>query len=358
VTIADIAYARLHNQRLSASSVTRPEDVVAWLGAVQAQEFVGSKWALMLRLRQSTHAAIDRAFAAGRILRTHVMRPTWHFVAPRDIRWMLELTAPRVRKVLASYDRRLGIDAAVVARANRAIAAALRGGQHLTRPELRAVLQESGVAADGTQRLAHLSMHAELDGVICSGALRGKQFTYALLDERVPEAPSLTRDEALAELTRRYFTSHGPAQLQDFVWWSGLTTADARLGLEMSQAHLAEEVVKGKTYWSSRSRREIPRPERAACLLPLYDEFLIAYKDRSASIDAAVWRPVITRDGFSAPIVVDGRVVGGWRAVTSTRLTVLLDVPCALSRRDERLVADAVARFGAFMGLETVTVRR
>jgi Winged helix DNA-binding domain len=209
------------------------------------------------------------------------------------------------------------------------------------------------VSADGVQRLAHLTIHAELDGVICSGALRGRKFTYALLDGRVPDKPVLPRDEALAELTRRYFTSHGPAQAQDFVWWSGLTMADARAGLEMASRHLADDVIDGKRYWFSSSMRAIGRSRRAAYLLPLYDEYLIAYKDRSAVLDPDLWKPIAGRVPFSAAIVVGGRVVGGWtRRLTKGAVTIALDMPVPLKRSDARLVADAASEFGAFLGLE------
>jgi hypothetical protein len=356
----DVAHARLHNQRIASGGFSRPEDVVSWLGAVQAQDYPGAKWALALRMRRRiVDADVERAFAAGAILRTHVMRPTWHFVAPADIRWLLSLTAPRVRVALSSYDRRLELDAAVVKRSNKTIARALVGGAHLTRQELRAALQKAGIAADGVQRLAHLAVHAELDGVICSGPLRGKQFTYALLDERVPAQPALPRDEALAELTRRYFTSHGPAQLRDFVWWSGLRTSDARAGLEMAQSRLAEEVIDGKQYWFSSSMRTLAPPPRTAYLLPLYDEYLIAYRDKSASIDSALWMPVVARDPFSSAILLDGQVVGGWkRTLLREKVVIAVDLPGPIKKVDERLVVDATQRFGAFLGVDATVVRR
>ena len=307
----DITGARLRAQRLAAAGFARPEEVVRWMVAVQAQEYPDAKWALGLRMRRGNDASIERAFAAGHILRTHVMRPTWHFVAPADIRWLLALTGPRVSTAIASYNRKLELDAGVFRRSRRAIARALRGGAQLTRQELKAVLQRAGIHADGVQRLAHIVMQAELDAVICSGARRGKQFTYALLDGRVPPARALSRDEALAELTRRYFISHGPAQVQDFAWWSGLTVADVRAGLEMVAPDLARDSVAGRTYWFSPSVPAIrPRPP-AAFLLPLYDEYLIAYKDRSAArsptLDPARWKQLVERDPLTAPIVVRGR---------------------------------------------------
>jgi len=219
----DIAHRRLHNQHITRRTLETPQALVEWLGAVQAQDFAAAKWALGLRLQGVTDDDIEQAFTDGAILRTHVMRPTWHFVSPADIRWLLALTAPHVRAASAYYNRKLELDDAVFRRTNAVLANALQGGKQLTRDELASALQQAGIATDGEQRVTYIMMRAELDGVICSGARRGKQFTYALLAERAQQARTLDRDEALAELTMRYFTSHGPATIQDFVWWSGLT---------------------------------------------------------------------------------------------------------------------------------------
>jgi hypothetical protein len=352
---ADITKARLRHQRLSGAGFSRPEDVVSWLGAVQAQEYDDAKWALALRMRRASDGTIERAFAEGRILRTHVLRPTWHFVAPADIRWMLALTGPRVSSRMAPYNRRLELDATVFRRSTKAIARALAGGVHLTRQELKAVLQKTGGDAGGVQRLAHIVMQAELEGVICSGPRRGRHFTYALLDERAPSARTLSRDDALAEIARRYFRSHGPAQLQDFAWWSGLTVADARAGVAMADRELFRETIEGKTYWFPASARAAgaSRPaSRLAFLLPLYDEYLIAYKDRSAALDRTLWTWT-SGEPFAAPVVVRGQVVGGWRRRTE-RASVRLAVQpfSAWSRSDARLVDGEARRYATFVGLK------
>src|SRR5258708_35956811 len=232
LTNLDIAHRRLDHQNISEPELYKPYDVVNELGAVQAQDYLGALWALGLRIQNSTDAVIERAFAEGSILRTHVLRPTWHFVTPADIRWMLELTAPRVKGAIGFNCRRMSMDDAIFKRSRKALVAALRGGRQLTRDALRDAIQRAGIATDDV-RLVLILMRAELDGVICSGARIGKQFTYALLDERVPRSQALTRDEALAELTRRYFTSRGPATGDDLVWWSGLTAADAQACLEL-----------------------------------------------------------------------------------------------------------------------------
>src|SRR5262245_27121819 len=358
-SVTDVAHARLPSQCLSRTGFARPADVVRWFGGVQAQDFPGAKWALALRMRRATDAAIERAFGEGEILRTHVLRPTWHFVAPDDIRWMLALTAPRVKARLAVYDRHLGIDEALVRRSNTAIASALRRGVPLTRQELRAALKKAGVDAEGVQRLAHLTIHAELDAVMCSGPRRGNQFTYALFDARVPDTRILDREAALAELARRYSTSHGPAQLPDFVWWSGLTTRDARAAVELVGRHLVRDVVDGKEYWGPVSLVARRQPARAVHLLPLYDEYLIAYKDRSASLDAPLWKWVAGGDPFSSTILIDGRVVGRWkRRVVGQRATIDVDLPVRLSRSDQRLLDEAIERHRAFLGRDATVVRR
>src|SRR5213078_2598445 len=242
------------------------------------------KWALGLRLQGVTDDDIEQAFTAGAILRTHVMRPTWHFVSPADVRWLLALTAPRVHAASAYYNRKLELDDAVFRYTNAVLANALQGEKQLTRDELASALQQAGIVTEGEQRVTHIMMRAELDGIICSGARRGKQFTYALLAERAPQARTLARDEALAELTMRYFTSHGPATVQDFVWWSGLTVADARAGIESLKSQLVQEVIDGQIYWFSASTPPA-KVSSSTYLLPYFDEYTVGYTDRSAVFD-------------------------------------------------------------------------
>jgi hypothetical protein len=347
---AAIADARLRNQRVTGAPRRRPADVVAWLGAVQAQEYDPARWALGLRLPQRTVAEdIERAFAAGEILRTHVLRPTWHFVTPADIRWMLELTGPRVGRVVSSYMRRLGLGADVLARAIAVFERALENAQYLTRSELAERLRRAGLTLAGTP-LALVTMHAELEGVICSGPRRGKLFTYALVAERVPDVPRLSRDEAVATLSRRYFTSHGPATIRDFVWWSGLTSADAKRGLEMNKAR--REDVAGLTYWTIRSTPPAEGRDHLAHLIPIYDEYLVSYRDRAAvphgpSVIAAP-KSVI----FQHALVIGGGIAGTWRTARNARgLSVRATLLRPLARRENRALADAAERYARFVGV-------
>jgi Winged helix DNA-binding domain len=348
----DIAHLRLHNQLISQQMFERPGDVVQWLGAVQAQDYAAAKWAVGLRLSGASNDDIEQACDNGQLLRTHVMRPTWHFVSPADIRWMLALTAPRVKAALSYYDRKLELDNATLMSSNAALVKALQSGNQLTRPELASVLKLAGIATDDLQRLTHLLMHAELDGVVCSGARRGNQFTYALLDERAPQARTFDRDEALAELARRYFTSHGPATLQDFVWWSGLTVADARSGLEMAKSQLVHEAVDGQIYWLSASTPPMKDLSQTTYLLPNYDEYVVGYTDRSAVFDESHTKKLDARGNvlFNHIVVVDGQVIGTWkRTMKKEEVTITPSFFIEMDEDKQRAFDVAAERYGVFL---------
>jgi hypothetical protein len=358
-TLRDLAEQRLLNGCLIGVPSARPEDALAWLGAVQAQDYAGAKWALGQRTHRGSDEQLESALQSGRILRTHVLRPTWHFVLPADIRWMLELTAPRVNAASAYHERKVELDAATFARSNTALAKALEGGNYLTRDELGRVLEGCGIAATGV-RLGHLMMRAELDGVLTSGPRRAKQFTYALLDERVSAYPSLSRDAALAELTRRYYRSHGPATLADFAWWSGLTLSDVRAGVAMLGRELSEETVDGEHYWFA-PRRDAPTSESLRVhLLPNFDEYLVAYKDHRVAIDAGLEKKLGRRSNVLGGhiIVVEGRVVGGWRRhVRKDHVSIETKLIGSLDRATKQALAAAGERYGEFLGLPAEVVR-
>ena len=340
----DLSAQRLHNQRLSATEFAQPADVVRWMGAVQAQQFHAAKWALALRMREATSGRIQEAYDRGEILRTHVMRPTWHFVTPDDIRWLLELTAPRVNLRCAPNYRKYEVDDAVYKKSRRVLIKSLQGGKHLMRAELKAALNRAGIDANDTVRMAHIMVRAELEGLVCSGALQGKQFTYALLDERIPARPRLSRDEALAELTKRYFTSHGPATVQDFVWWSGLTTADARRGIASAGDHLTTLKLPDTEYWTgSMTPNRDSDPDRRssivrAHLLPAFDEYNVAYKQRELPT-------------LGPTVAVNGRLIGTWTADADHDSVLIRVTPSSvLKRSDKQAIADAAVSYGSYIG--------
>lgn len=348
----DIAHRRLHSLRLNSGPLTTPLDVVSWLGAVQSQDFAGALWALGLRMSKAVEDDVLRAFNAGAIVRTHVLRPTWHFVAPADLRWLLLVTAPRVHGINSTMYRQGGLDAKTLSRCQTVIAKALKGGHHLTREELGEAIERAGIPDASKNRLTYMVMAAELDGLICSGPRVGKQFTYALLDERVPQTPAISREAALTELTRRYFTSRGPASLHDFARWSGLTIKESQIGLESIKAGLENEVIEGQTLWFVPRQPPAGEPPRAF-LLSVFDEFVAGYKDRSA-ICAPEYAKILEDYGNALHfiMVVDGQIVGTWRRDFKKNVAFLeLRVFKKLSGADRRAVLQAAERYGAFIGL-------
>jgi hypothetical protein len=286
---------------------------------------------------------VQQALDDGRLLRTHVLRPTWHFVTAADVHWMLELTAPHVQRRLGTYYRRLGLDVAIRRRGARGIERALASGDHLTRPEIGAALARARLPLTGV-RLALLTLHAELEGIICSGRQRGEQATYALLSERVRRSNGLSRDEALAELSRRYLRSHSPATVRDFVWWSGLPPADARRGFEAIGA--TQEQIGDHVYWCVGERTPVKRIA-GVHLLPIYDEYLVAYRDLQA-----VPRPPSTRGQLPQAVVAKGQVAGTWKAIRQ-RDSVTIHVTHArpMSASECRALAESAARYGRFFGV-------
>jgi hypothetical protein len=340
---AELLRLRLHHQQITHPVARTPQAVVSHMLALQAQEYAMSKWAIALRMAGApVDADIERAFDAGHILRTHVLRPTWHFVAPADIRWLLALTAPRVHAASAYMYRQLDLTAAVFRRSDAILARALQGGRFRTRPALQAVLAKSGVKASGP-RLGALMIHAELEGLICSGPREGRQHTYALLETRAPGAKRLTRDAALAELSRRYFATRGPATARDFATWSGLTLTDARAGIETLGSQYLREKLDGNEYVFLPSPDAARGRGSATFLMPDYDEYGMSYQDRSALFAAPM------KLAHNRMIVVDGRIVGSWRRTLSGKaLRIETDYPAPPGNVKQRAVARALQRFKAF----------
>jgi hypothetical protein len=355
MTVSDIARLRLHNQRIACATIERPGDVVSWLGAVQAQDYLGALWAVGLRMRNAVESDVERAIADRTIIRTWPMRGTLHFVATADIRWMLELLTPRVSASIRQYLlREFDLDEGAFARSKDLFARALQGGKQLTRNAMYDVLEAGGVSA--SQRGRHILTLLAQDGFICFGAREGKQQTFALLDEWAPKTMRMARDESLAEIAKRYFTGHGPATLQDFAWWSGLTTADATAGIEMAKRFLSQETINGQIYWLASSTPATKVSSPTAYLLPAYDEYTVAYKDRSAVLDPAYTKQANSGNGILYPtIVVDGQVIGTWkRTIKKDSLAISLSPFAKLKRAETRAIAEAANLYGKFLGASVV----
>jgi len=314
MTLQEIAVQRLASQRLIGELFMDAEAVVRHFMCVQAQDYYGAKWAVAQRTAGVTSAQIDELYDAGKILRLHIMRPTWHFVLPEDIRWILKLTSPRAHQVNAYYYRKCELTPEIFAKSNALFKKVLAGNNFKTRTELKAELEAAGIST-ADLRLTYLLAYAELEGVLCSGPRRGKQHTFALLDERALDPGSqLEGEEALKTFVRQYFAAHGPAQIHDLVWWASLTVAQVKRGIELA-GDLQSVEVEGKTYWfvlAAEPKVQSPLVR----LLPNYDELTVAFKDHAASSDTArinTAKPSEREFVFYYHVItVDGRAVGGW----------------------------------------------
>ncbi len=353
MTDTDIARQRLANQRIEGEKFEKPEEVVRWLGAMQAQDYPQALWAIGLRLRSATVADVEQAMSEGKIVRTWPMRGTLHFVPPEDARWRLKLSASRI---LARDGRRLeqlGLDRGTMERCKELFYEALRGNRRLTRPEMMQVLEEAGIGTEN-QRGYHILWYLSQEGLICPGPMQGKQQTFVLLDEWVPDSRELSREESLAELAGRYFASHGPATVHDLAWWAGLTVTEARSGLEAAKPGLVSEKIDGKEYWMT---DDVPghaaHDGSSVHLLPAFDEYLLGYKDRGAVLDVDDALKVVPgKNGIFFPtIVVGGRVVGTWkRKLKKNSVDIALSPFAHLEDLDGRAL-EAARSYSDFVGL-------
>ena len=348
-----LAATRMGRLGLADPAFDTPEAVVSWLGAVQAQDYFGSLWALGSRMRIATEKVVERAIAERRIVRTWPMRGTLHFVAPADVRWMLDLLAPRVVAAnRARIERDLGLDSATLTRSRKVIEKALRDGGPMPRNDVYTALDAAGIGSDRT-RGQNITGWLAHQGVLCCGPRIGKQPSFVLLDAWIAATPVLSGDEALARLALRYFTSHGPATVQDLAWWSGLTVRDAQRGVESVASQLQQLDFEGKTYWSSPDVAWVADAGPPQLLAP-FDEYLVGYKDRSAAVEAARTREVIGINGLVHPaIVIDGQVIGTWKRMLHRDAVHIGLAPFRTLKKTElAAIKRAAKRYGAFLGLK------
>jgi winged helix DNA-binding protein len=351
--ISRIARLRLQRQRIVSGKFESPAEVVSWFGAMQAQDYASALWAIGLRTHDATLESVEQAIAERRIVRTWPMRGTLHVVAAEDVRWMSALMTPRVIAAnQARLLREFELDDAVLARSRKVLVKALRDGQKLTRSEVYATLESAGIAT-ARQRGIHITGRLAQEGLLCLGPRADKQPTFVLLDEWISTHRTMEREQSLAELARRYFHSHGPATVQDFAWWSGLTVKDVQLGIELAAGELAQEVIGGRIYLHSGETSEPSDLPNDPQLLPAFDEYLVAYKDRRDAVEARFSPQVIGINGlFNASIVIDGSVVGTWkRSVDKTGITLELSPFRALLKRELKALGNSMRRYGEFMGL-------
>ena len=347
----DLVQQRLQNQQLSQPTFTTAADVVRWLGAMQGQDYAGAKWAVGLRLPGSTDAAIEEAFNTKAIVRTWALRGTLHLVAATDLRWLLALLGPRLIAGNARRYRELQLDEATLVCSNDRLAGALLAGPPLDRPTLFAILEQHGIATTG-QRGVYMLQRASLDGLICQGVAVRNVPTFMAVDESIAQGKTLTREEALAELVQRYFTSHGPATLKDFIWWSGLTAGDARAGLAASSAQLQQITVDGQLYWLAQEPIATDHLPQPVYLLPGFDEYLLGYADRRAVLEPQYANHIVPGGNgvFYPTIVSKGQIVGTWQRTFKKGMVIMTPQPfTTLSPDEQKAFVSAAQRFGAYL---------
>jgi hypothetical protein len=308
----EIANYRLASQKLLKENQHTPQEIVQYLGAIQAQDYAMAKWAIGSRCN-ATEKEIEEAINSGKIIRTHILRPTWHFVSADDIYWMLDVSRPQVKRLFTSLARQHGYDEKKLDQVNSRIEKLLTGNNHLTRDE---IMQELNIhKASGDLSPVIIMMNAELEGVVCNGKMKGKQITYALLEERVVKPKTaFTKEEALAKLAKRYFESHGPATLHDFSWWSGFPPTTAKLAINSLESELNSVVIDNQKYWFGAHFTEVDNFCESVHFLPAFDEILISYKTREASILLEHQPKAFTNNGIFKPTILEnGKVIGIWK---------------------------------------------
>ena len=354
--MSHIAAERLVNQQLERPRLATLPELVRWMGAVQAQDYRGGLWALGLRLAGADARAIETAIAARQVVRTWPMRGTLHFVPAEDARWMLKLLAERVVAGSAGRYRTLELDGAAFARSARVLVRALEGGRSLTRPEVYQALERAGVSPAG-QRGIHVIGHLSQQGLICHGPRRERQPTFVLLEEWIRESASPTREEALVMLATRYFSSHGPATLADFTWWSGLRVKEAQEAIATAGRRLSKETRDGRSWWAGARAPARSRRRGAAVLLPPWDEYIVAYRDRDAAVGhLSNHASERLKTVGSSLVVIDGRVRGAWKITARAKAArFVAEYWTAVTGAERRAVREAALRYGRFFGVELET---
>ena len=366
---SDIPGLRLYNQHITHPRFSEPHDIVKWLGAVQAQDYLGALWAIGLRLKNSTEAAIEKAVEEKKIVRSWPMRGTLHFVAAEDLRWMLKFLTPRVIRRSAGLYREAGLDTRVFSKSSRLLSAALKSDQQLTRNEIYAIWERAKISTSG-QRGLHILGHLAQTGLICFGSRKGKQQTFVLLDEWLPPSKMPQKEEALAALGLTYFQSHGPATIHDFSWWSGLTIAEAKEAVESLGSQLESKRQNHSTHKQNAGIREqgnigtsvqtyylVPttdpqKSSRQVFLLPAYDEYFVAYKDRTAAFNPKIAKDMqkLGNGIFSSPVVLNGLMSGFWkRSFIKDKVLIEANVFSPLMKPASDGIEAAARKFGKFL---------
>jgi hypothetical protein len=357
--VREIALGRLSSQQIAQARFEQPGEVMSWLMALQGQDYAGAKWSLGLRLPKSTEAEIEKAIEERVIVRTWAMRGTLHLLTAEDAPWLVSLLSARLISSSLRRNRELELDEDTLKRSSKLLAQAVEGGLQRTRTELFSILQKDSISTSG-QRGIYMLYRASLEGLLCQSVMRGRDPLFFAFSELPTKAKSLKREEALAEFATRYFASRGPATLQDFAWWSGLTMKEARAGLEAVSSKLEKETINGQTYWFSPAEIKMRKSSEGVFLLPGFDEYLLSYKDRSASLDDPHYKRGIPLNGMMPSTIVSaGRVIGTWKR-TFKKNAVMFEINPfrEFTGKEKDNIGVAAERYADFMGMEVAKVNK
>jgi hypothetical protein len=347
----DLIQLRLANQYLLKTKFSDPADVVKWFCAIQAQDYLGALWSVGLRCsKKINESTIEKAIADRKIVRTWPMRGTLHFISPDDIRWMLKLLTPRIIAKAKGLYKEQGLDVKTLDKSKKVIERALSKNQVLTRTELYAALNREKIVVN-EQRGIHIIGYAAQQQLICFGPRSGKQHTFVLLDEWVPKSRNLGADEALAELASRYLDSHGPATVQDFAWWSGLTLSEVKRSFEMIQKNLQSVIIEGQNYFM-KSEAPTATKSQDVSLLSWFDEYIIGYKDRSAAFDPSTEAFIVKpKNGIYTPVIlINGKIAGNWkRSIEKDDVTIDISPFRKFNDKEKKAIDRAIKDYRSFI---------
>jgi len=348
--VEDILHARLHNQLISNHSAKSPAEIISGMVAIQAQDYLGAKWSIGLRCPGLKDSDIDQAIISKSVIRTWPMRGTLHFVSATDARWMLRLLTPRIISGSAGRHRQLELNEATFDKSMDLLIQAMEGGKQLMRNEVYQILEDNSIPTTG-QRGIHIINYLAQKQILCHGVHNEKQATYTLFDEWITESTNLEGEEALAELAYRYFTGHGPATINDFIWWTGLKISDAKNGLNAVKDKLQSFEVNKKIYWTSTNLPDLVK-KNSAYLLPGFDEYMLGYTDRSLSLDPMFSNRIIPGNNgvFMPTIVINGKVEGTWKRILKTDKVVIEIFPFyKLTASKVKSITKESKKYGSFL---------
>jgi hypothetical protein len=347
----EIAFERLESQHMGSDKIRSPAELVSWLVAVQAQEYDGAKWSIGLRLRCKSDKYIEKALRSKKIVRTWANRGKLHFINSKDIKWMLKLLAPRLIKRNFIIYQELRLDEETLIKSETILEEAVSGTKGINRSALKEILKENDISVDG-QRFTFILQRASLDGLIHQGISVKNDSVYHSLKD-LPSI-QLAHDEALKEISKRYFYSHGPATLKDFVWWSGLTVKDAQRGLKSAKQELNRYEIRNKIYWSKSSRKWKEQALTNVKIIPQYDDYLLGYQDRGASIDETTKKFLKPKYGrFNPVILVNGTVTGTWkREINGNKVTFKLNHFRPLNGQENEALYSEIETYSSFIDKE------